>query len=265
MAVRVDQLVPYGYTDTAIATFHAFGDGLIRQYALELGLPTGPPRPDPPRGRDLPARAPLRVRSRRLPAARRPDPLPGGARDPVQPLQGRGHQPGRLPRVRRPCRGRGGEPRGGRGGRPAPRRQRRDGAALEEGRRQDELARAYATLPGPARGERLHRLRRPGRAGAAAGARVAGRPGRDRGPLPVHPGRRVPGHEPRPVRARRAPRRRAPQHHGRRATTTRRSTRSAAPRSTTSSASATATARPGPSSCAGTTARRRRSSTPPTG
>ena len=42
MAVRVDQLVPYGYTDTAISTFHAFGDGLIRQYALELGLPTDP-------------------------------------------------------------------------------------------------------------------------------------------------------------------------------------------------------------------------------
>jgi DNA helicase-2/ATP-dependent DNA helicase PcrA len=40
MAVRVDQLVPYGYTDTAIGTFHAFGDGLIREYALELGLPT---------------------------------------------------------------------------------------------------------------------------------------------------------------------------------------------------------------------------------
>jgi len=40
MAVRVDQLVPYGYTDTAISTFHAFGDGLIRDYALELGLPT---------------------------------------------------------------------------------------------------------------------------------------------------------------------------------------------------------------------------------
>src|SRR6266508_220011 len=39
MAVRVDQLVPYGYTDTAISTFHAFGDGLIREYALELGLP----------------------------------------------------------------------------------------------------------------------------------------------------------------------------------------------------------------------------------
>ncbi len=39
MAVRVDQLVPYGYTDTTIATFHAFGDRLIREYALELGLP----------------------------------------------------------------------------------------------------------------------------------------------------------------------------------------------------------------------------------
>src|SRR6476660_7041157 len=39
MAVRVDQLVPYGYTDTSIATFHAFGDRLIREYALELGHP----------------------------------------------------------------------------------------------------------------------------------------------------------------------------------------------------------------------------------
>jgi len=39
MAVRVDQLVPYGYTDTAISTFHAFGDALIREFALELGLP----------------------------------------------------------------------------------------------------------------------------------------------------------------------------------------------------------------------------------
>ena len=38
MQVRVDQLVPYGYTDTAISTFHAFGDRLIREHALELGL-----------------------------------------------------------------------------------------------------------------------------------------------------------------------------------------------------------------------------------
>ena len=40
MQVRVDQLVPYGYTDAAIGTFHAFGDRIIREYALELGLPT---------------------------------------------------------------------------------------------------------------------------------------------------------------------------------------------------------------------------------
>src|SRR5215210_6892917 len=40
MQVRVDELVPYGYTDTAIGTFHAFGDRLVREFALELGLPT---------------------------------------------------------------------------------------------------------------------------------------------------------------------------------------------------------------------------------
>jgi len=40
MQARVDELVPYGYTDTAISTFHAFGDRLIREFALELGLPT---------------------------------------------------------------------------------------------------------------------------------------------------------------------------------------------------------------------------------
>ncbi|HEV7810963.1 MAG TPA: ATP-dependent DNA helicase, partial [Candidatus Limnocylindrales bacterium] len=40
MQVRVDQLVPYGYTDATIGTFHAFGDRLIREYAFELGLPS---------------------------------------------------------------------------------------------------------------------------------------------------------------------------------------------------------------------------------
>jgi DNA helicase-2/ATP-dependent DNA helicase PcrA len=40
MQLRVDQLVPYGWTDTTIATFHAFGDRVIREHALELGLPT---------------------------------------------------------------------------------------------------------------------------------------------------------------------------------------------------------------------------------
>ncbi len=65
MQGRVDQLVPYGYTDTAIATFHAFGDRLIREYALELGLRARRPGPVAAGGGDLPARAPLRLRARR--------------------------------------------------------------------------------------------------------------------------------------------------------------------------------------------------------
>lgn len=39
MEERVDTLVPYGYTDTQISTFHAFGDRLLREYAVDLGLP----------------------------------------------------------------------------------------------------------------------------------------------------------------------------------------------------------------------------------
>jgi DNA helicase II / ATP-dependent DNA helicase PcrA len=39
MQARVDVLVPYGQADTAIHTFHAFGDRLLREHALELGLP----------------------------------------------------------------------------------------------------------------------------------------------------------------------------------------------------------------------------------
>ena len=201
MAVRVDQLVPYGYTDTAISTFHAFGDRLIREYALELGLPTDVRVLTAAGGRDLPARAPLRVRARRLPAARRPDPLPGRARDPVQPLQGRGHRAGRLPRARADGRrGRGGGSRR-RPRRSAPRR-RRDGRARRPAR-QAELARAYATYQrllaangcidfGDQVALALRLVRDVGRG-----------PGRDRRPVPVHPRRRVPGHQPRPGRARR--------------------------------------------------------------
>lgn len=37
MEARVDCLVPYGYTDSWISTFHAFGDRLIRDHALLLG------------------------------------------------------------------------------------------------------------------------------------------------------------------------------------------------------------------------------------
>ena len=41
MESRVDMLVPYGYIDIMIATFHAFGDRILRDHALDLGL-----RPD---------------------------------------------------------------------------------------------------------------------------------------------------------------------------------------------------------------------------
>ncbi len=39
MEERVDVLVPYGFVDTWISTFHAFGDRILRDYSLQLGLP----------------------------------------------------------------------------------------------------------------------------------------------------------------------------------------------------------------------------------
>lgn len=38
MVERVDRLVPYGHNDAEISTFHAFGDRLLREHALEAGL-----------------------------------------------------------------------------------------------------------------------------------------------------------------------------------------------------------------------------------
>ena len=38
MQARVDELVPYGYNDAAISTFHAFGDRILREHALAAGL-----------------------------------------------------------------------------------------------------------------------------------------------------------------------------------------------------------------------------------
>ena len=38
MQERVDVLVPYGYTDIWISTFHAFGDRVLRENALTVGL-----------------------------------------------------------------------------------------------------------------------------------------------------------------------------------------------------------------------------------
>jgi DNA helicase-2/ATP-dependent DNA helicase PcrA len=39
METRVDLLVPYGFTDIQISTFHAFGDRFLRDHAIEIGLP----------------------------------------------------------------------------------------------------------------------------------------------------------------------------------------------------------------------------------
>src|SRR3989344_3889547 len=39
MEERVDVLVPYGYIDTWISTFHAFGNRVLQENALDLGFP----------------------------------------------------------------------------------------------------------------------------------------------------------------------------------------------------------------------------------
>ncbi len=39
MEQRVDRLLPLGYVNTWISTFHAFGERIIRDYGLEIGLP----------------------------------------------------------------------------------------------------------------------------------------------------------------------------------------------------------------------------------
>ena len=40
MEARVDLLVPYGFADMWISTFHAFGDRVLREEGLALGLTT---------------------------------------------------------------------------------------------------------------------------------------------------------------------------------------------------------------------------------
>ncbi|MBI4276468.1 UvrD-helicase domain-containing protein, partial [Candidatus Uhrbacteria bacterium] len=39
MEERVDQLMPLGYVDIDISTFHAFGQKILQQHALDIGLP----------------------------------------------------------------------------------------------------------------------------------------------------------------------------------------------------------------------------------
>ncbi|MFA6908638.1 MAG: UvrD-helicase domain-containing protein, partial [Patescibacteria group bacterium] len=38
---RIDQLLPYGYVDLWISTFHALGERILRQDGLDIGIDTG--------------------------------------------------------------------------------------------------------------------------------------------------------------------------------------------------------------------------------
>ena len=215
MQGRVDQLVPYGYTDTAIATFHAFGDRLIREYALELGLA--------PDVRVL-ARPEVVIFLREHLfdfelAHYRPlgDPTRflGALATHFSRLKDEDVDPADyLAEAEREAAGAGllaelaeGDPDGD---------AEAAAVAVEAAGRQLELARAFVRYQELLAAGGVHRLRRPGRARPPSPAPVAGRPGRDPAPLPVHPRRRVPGHEPGPGRARRAARRPAPERDGRR-------------------------------------------------
>jgi len=40
MEERVDRLLPYGYVDLWISTFHSFCERVLRDHALDIGLPT---------------------------------------------------------------------------------------------------------------------------------------------------------------------------------------------------------------------------------
>ncbi|MEK7539790.1 MAG: UvrD-helicase domain-containing protein [Patescibacteria group bacterium] len=39
MEERIDTLMPYGYTDLWVSTFHSFGERLLHEYGLDIGLP----------------------------------------------------------------------------------------------------------------------------------------------------------------------------------------------------------------------------------
>ncbi|MDD5072099.1 MAG: UvrD-helicase domain-containing protein, partial [Patescibacteria group bacterium] len=39
MEDRVDKLLPYGYVDLWVSTFHAFCERILRDHALDIGLP----------------------------------------------------------------------------------------------------------------------------------------------------------------------------------------------------------------------------------
>ena len=103
--------------------------------------------------------------------------------------------------------------------------------------RRGQGRRALCRLPEAAQGAQRCRLRRPAARGAAPVPAESRRARAIPAPLPLHAGRRVPGHQRRAVPAAAADRRPARPTSAASATTTSRSTAGAAPRSTTSCAS----------------------------
>ena len=201
MAERVDQLIPYGYAETWIGTFHAFGDRVLREGALEAGLnPEFRVLARPEQIIFLRERL-FRLPLAALPPAGRSHAAPGGAARPRRAApRTRTCRPRSTARGPRPPRGGGGRPR---------RRSTRP-------RRQVELAAFYETYQRLLAEAGARRLRRPDPPRPRAAARRAGGARRAARALPLRPGRRVPGHEPRAARAG-APaggRGTGPEHHG---------------------------------------------------
>ena len=188
MAERVDQLIPWGYAETAISTFHAFGDRVLRESALEAGL-------DPQfRVLSQPEQVIfLRERLFHLPLDRfRPLGDPTRHLAALATLVSRAKDEDVSPRAV-PGLGRG-EARG-----------RRDRGRAGRGRHPPRARGLLRGAPEAARRGGARGLRRPDPPHPRPAARAAGRARAPPRPLPLRPRGRVPGHEPRPARDAQAP------------------------------------------------------------
>jgi hypothetical protein len=206
MQARVDGLVPYGYTDTAISTFHAFGDRLIREYAFELGLAPDVrvlSRPEVViflRERlfdfELERFRPLGDPTRFLGAlATHFSRLKDEDIDPATYLAAADREAADAALLAELVADTD----------PSAATLEAASAAVEAAQRQLELARAFARFQAL--------LGEAGFIDFGDQVALALRLVRDPATLPLHPGRRIPGHEPGPGRARRVDRRTGPQCH----------------------------------------------------
>ena len=170
MQARVDLLVPYGHADTAVHTFHAFGDRLLREHGHELGLPPSPRVITRPEAVLL-----LREHLFELGLERyRPLSDPTRNLDALVELFCRAKDEGVDPETFRAAAdelaaGAGAVLEGATddGERGVAR------ALLDESRGQQELARAFAAYQALLAARGLHRLQRPGVAGGAPAGRAA--------------------------------------------------------------------------------------------